>query len=184
MDPQIRLLPYQLNPMMPTEPELRSVMYAKKFGEDRAGQISQMMAERFRKMGIEPPPPQAQTSSSHTGMRLLQYTLEHKPEKQIAVGEALLDAYHSRGIHPSDIDRLATIAVDNGIFSSKDEATAWLKGNELEQEVQKGYMNARQMGVTGVPFFVFQDKWASSGAIGEEEFETVSARQRAMGLPN
>lgn len=158
---------------MPTEPELRSVMYERKFGKERAGTISQMMAERFRNMGLEPPPPGAQTSSSHTGMRLLEYALQNHPEKQIEVGEALFDAYHSKGVHPSDIDRMATIAVDKGIFSSKDEATAWLKGDEYEQEVQKGYVDARKMGITGVPFFVFQGKWASSGAIGEEEFETV-----------
>jgi predicted DsbA family dithiol-disulfide isomerase len=30
------------------------------------------------------------------------------------------------------------------------------------------------MGVQGVPFFVFEDKWGVSGAIGEEGFQEVS----------
>ena len=41
-------------------------------------------------------------------------------------------------------------------------------------EVEKAYERAKMMGVTGVPFVIVQDKWATSGAVGEEGFLEVS----------
>lgn len=158
---------------MPTEPELRSVMYAKKFGKERSEQLAKAMDGRFRGLGIEPPPADAKTSQSHTGQRLLTYALVHHPDKQLSMGEALFDAYHSKGIHPGDLDLLSSVAVDHGVFASKAEAVTWLQGNDFDREVRQAYSVAQRMGVTGVPFFIFQDKFAASGAIGEEEFESV-----------
>lgn len=60
------------------------------------------------------------------------------------------------------------------MFDSEDQAREWLAGNEYDEEVKKGYGMARGMGVTGVPFFIFENKWAISGAVGEEAFVDVS----------
>lgn len=84
-------------------------------------------------------------------------------------------AYHTDGIHPSDLDTLSTIAMKYKLFSSEAEAKEWLEnGTEYDEEVTKGYRSAQQMGVTGVPFFIVDNKYAISGAVGEEAFVDVS----------
>jgi hypothetical protein len=61
------------------------------------------------------------------------------------------------------------------LFSSESEAKEWLgNGTEYDEEVTKGYRSAQQMGVTGVPFFIVDNKYAISGAVGEEAFVDVS----------
>lgn len=117
------------------------------------------------------------TSSSHLAQRLQMYTLAHSPKKQLAVYMDLLEAYHIRGIAPSDRPTLAQIAVKHGLFKTEDEVNQWLDGNDCDEEVRKGYLSAQRLGITGVPFFVFQGKYAASGAMGVEEFVGVSGSQ-------
>jgi predicted DsbA family dithiol-disulfide isomerase len=87
----------------------------------------------------------------------------------------LFIAYHTDGIHPSDLDTLANIAMKYELFANAQEAKAWLEtGDEYDEEVKKGYNSARAMGVSGVPFFIVDNKYAISGAVGEEAFTDVS----------
>ena len=116
----------------------------------------------------------ATTSSSHLGQRLQAYTLSKFPEKQLALYEDLLESYHIEGIYPAHKPTLSKIAVKHGLFSSQEEAERWLDSDAFDSDVEKGYESARRMGVSGVPFFVFQGKYAASGAMGEEEFVHVS----------
>jgi len=120
-------------------------------------------------------------SNSHLTHRLLTYALLHFPQRQLALALDLFTAYHSDGIHPADIPTLAQLAAKHEIFSSPLDAEAWLEGSELDVEVKRAYVTARRLGVTGVPFFVFQDRWAASGAMGVEEFvqllEDISRRE-------
>lgn len=115
----------------------------------------------------------ATTSSSHTAQRLQAYVLSKFPEKQLDLYQDILESYHIQGVYPAHIPTLASIAVKHQIFPSIESATEWLEGDEFEKDVQRGYNDARGMGVTGVPFFVFQGKYAASGAMGEGEFVHV-----------
>lgn len=67
------------------------------------------------------------------------------------------------------------MAVKHGIFPDEKAAREWLDGKQCDKEVKKAYGTARDLGITGVPFFVFQDKYAASGAMGTEEFVRVSS---------
>jgi hypothetical protein len=51
LDPEIRLLPYQLNPGMSSTPMTRQEMYAKKFGAQRAEVLKAAMIEKFAAIG-------------------------------------------------------------------------------------------------------------------------------------
>lgn len=84
-------------------------------------------------------------------------------------------AHHASGRDPSDITQLSELAVKHGIFPSTSEAETFLTGGkQMDAEVRKGYYDAQRMGISGVPFFVFDDKYAVSGAVGEEAFLEVS----------
>ena len=82
----------------------------------------------------------------------------------------IFELQHVKGVHPSDRNALATIAVKNGIFESENAALKWFQTDECSDQVIKGYMNAQRLGITGVPFFVFQGRWAASGAMGVDSF--------------
>jgi len=113
-------------------------------------------------------------SSSHLAHRLQSYALLHYPEHQFNLCIDMLTAYHIDGRHPSDRDLLADLAVKHRIFPDYDFVMAWLDGDECDAEVRRAYVTAHRLGVTGVPFFVFQDRWAASGAMGVDEFVQVS----------
>lgn len=122
-------------------------------------------------------------SSTHLSHRLLTYAAAHSPTTQAALSDDLMLAHHGRGISPSDLPTLTSLAVKHSVFPTEDEARTFLQGKEMDAETERGYEEARRMGVQGVPFFIFGkgeegkgqgQKWGVSGAIGEEGFEEVS----------
>ena len=127
------------------------------------------------------------TSFSNTDGQVSQTTLVHRlqhlayikiPSDYLALVLDLFESYHVNARHPSDRDALADIAVKHHLFETKDQALEWLAGTEYEKEVNEGYERARRMGVSGVPYFVLDDKWPFSGAAPEEEL--VKVRMEAV----
>lgn len=92
---------------------------------------------------------------------------------QFALGLDLMKEYQLKGIAPSDRPMLSRVAVAHGLFSTEEEATQWLNSDAKNAETKAGYAAARAEGVSGVPHFVFQDKYATSGAIGVDGFYSV-----------
>ena len=86
-----------------------------------------------------------------------------KQSTQLALLSALFHACFEVGEDIGDIGLLAGHAARAGVFSSEDDAAAWLRGDELVEEVQRMSAEAQKKGVTGVPFAVIDGKWAVSG---------------------
>jgi predicted DsbA family dithiol-disulfide isomerase len=76
--------------------------------------------------------------------------------------EALLSAYQEQGQHIADPDVLATVAVGVGLDES--EVREVLAGDRYTDEVRADEREAHEIGVQGVPFFVFDRRYAVSGA--------------------
>lgn len=110
-------------------------------------------------------------SSSHLGHRLTAYAQEHKPEVEGLVAMELMNNYQVKGKSPSDRDELARIAQQYGLFADEGKAKAWLASDDKDALVKKQYEGAMRKGITGVPFFVFDDKLMAAGAVGVDEFE-------------
>lgn len=113
-------------------------------------------------------------SQSHLAHRLTEYAGQVNPSVQLALAMDIFNLYHVEGVHLSERNALAKIGVKHGLFASEDAGLAWLAGGACDLEVKKAYQTAQRMGITGVPFFVFQDKYAASGAMGVDEFVDVS----------
>jgi predicted DsbA family dithiol-disulfide isomerase len=120
-------------------------------------------------------------SSTHLVHRLQTYTLLSQPDLQLPLAMSLFSLVHEAGVAPSDRPALASVAVQHGVFPSQEEAMRFLDSDECDGEVKRAYTMARRVGVTGVPFFVFQDRYAASGAMGVDEFVKVSGRGRGRG---
>lgn len=84
------------------------------------------------------------------------------------VKEALLSAHFERGQDIADREVLVGIAADAGI--DEDDARAMLGSERFAAEVRADIECAREIGITGVPFFVIDAKFAISGAQPAERF--------------
>ena len=76
--------------------------------------------------------------------------------------ERLMRGYFTEGVRIGDRDVLLALAVDIGLDETA--AAAVLDGDAFEAEVVADIELARAFGATGVPFFVFDRKYAISGA--------------------
>ncbi|MDQ2654050.1 MAG: DsbA family oxidoreductase [Chloroflexota bacterium] len=96
--------------------------------------------------------------------------------------EGLHRAYFNDGQNIADLETLADIAAAAGM--DRAETLARLQSNEGKLETADGIEHAVRLGVTGVPFFVFDDTYALSGAQPPATLlsameQTVAARQQA-----
>jgi predicted DsbA family dithiol-disulfide isomerase len=88
---------------------------------------------------------------------------------QNAVLDRLYKAHFTEQKSIFDRDSLIGLAVEAGL--DRDEAREALQTNRFLNEVQADIQKARELGVTGVPFFVIDDKFGISGAQPVEMFE-------------
>ena len=160
---EITWMPFQLNPDMPSEGMHRQSYLSSKFGGAQAAQsiyapiVEAGHDERieFNFDAMEKTP---NTLDSH---RLIHYAAR-QPEGQGAVVEALFLHYFESGEDIGDTDVLVECAVDAGLDGA--QARAYLDSDEDRGKVESQDVMARQMGIQGVPFFVFDGKYAVSGA--------------------
>ncbi|MBO1902993.1 DsbA family oxidoreductase [Leucobacter weissii] len=97
---------------------------------------------------------------------------------QSEVQERLFRAYFAEGAKLSDDETVVSLAVEAGLDSA--EAREALASEELEAEVDRDNSRARMLGANGVPFFLFEQKFAVSGAQTAEVFADVLGRVRGL----
>lgn len=87
------------------------------------------------------------------------------------LAERILKAYFVDSLNISDHKTLANLAGEVGLDS--DEALKVLTSDKYGAEVRNDEENASRIGISGVPYFVFNDKYAVSGAQQPEVFLDV-----------
>ena len=167
-DVTIRWRAFQLNPDMPAEGMDRQTYLDVKFGgrenADRVyNAVKQAGAEedlpfRFDRIVRTP-----NTLESH---RLLRFAAERK--RQDALLEKLFEAYFEQGRDIGSHEVLTELAVDVGLDGS--EVKAFLESDEGREEAAAEDQMARRHGIQGVPTFIFNGRYAVSGAQQPEVF--------------
>lgn len=109
----------------------------------------------------------ANTFDAH---RLLHLAAEHGV--QGAAKERLLRAYFTEAADMEDHDTLCRLLAEVGVPAA--DAAAVLSSDAYAAEVRRDEQQAMQIGIRGVPFFVFNQTHAVSGA------QPVAVFQRAM----
>ena len=103
---------------------------------------------------------------------------------QDAMKERLFKAYLSEGEFLGDVDTLVRLAEEVGLDSG--EARTALEGETYAQAVRSDEAQAQAYGISGVPFFVLNDKYGVSGAQPPEVFlgalEQVWQEQKPLQL--
>ncbi|MFM2018402.1 MAG: hypothetical protein RL007_2058 [Bacteroidota bacterium] len=90
--------------------------------------------------------------------------------------ESLFFAHFTNGINISSKSELVKIGTAVGL--SEEQINSALSSDEILNEVKQDILEAQQLGIRGVPFFVFDRKFAVSGAQPDEVF--VSALTKAL----
>jgi predicted DsbA family dithiol-disulfide isomerase len=85
--------------------------------------------------------------------------------------ERLLSGYFVEGRHVGKLDELLELGADVGL--DRDEARAALTDHRYLADVKADMAQARAFGVSGVPFYVVQMKYAVSGAQDSAVFAEV-----------
>jgi len=159
---------FQLNPMMPHDGMNRSDYLSLKFGNpDNARRLYENIegvgqqagiAFNFERIAVTP-----NTINAHRLIRLAgQYGVQND------VVERLFAAYFIDGENIGDIMTLASIGDAAGI--DRVTAQTFLDSGEDIEAVKSDDMQARQLGIQGVPFFILDHQYAVSGAQEPEAF--------------
>ncbi len=152
--------PFQLNPQLPLEGIARSEYLARKFGS-RAEDIYARVTEVGRSVGIdfafERIVRQPNTVPAHQLIGLAQ--LRGRQDEMV---ESLFRGYFLEGADLTQTDDLVEMARRAGLEDGA--ARACLNDDAQRQAVLAEDERARALGVSGVPFFVFDQRLAVSGA--------------------
>jgi predicted DsbA family dithiol-disulfide isomerase len=76
--------------------------------------------------------------------------------------EKLLAAHFTLGLDVADVETLVTIGTEIGLDA--EEVRRILTSDAYSAEVRADIQEARNLGISGVPFFVFDRKYGVSGA--------------------
>ena len=161
-DLTIRWRAFQLNPDMPAEGMERTQYLETKFGGARNAEAvyaqvkaageSERIPFAFDEIRRTP-----NTVDSH---RLIRFARENGRQDETV--EALFDAYFLRGENIGDPEVLVAAAKEAGL---EDEAVRAFLASGAEADVVRAEdTQARQAGINGVPCFIFNGKYALSGA--------------------
>lgn len=161
---------FQLDPTLePTETKTTLEYFKEKKGipENQAsqmiGQVSQMGAQSEINFNFE----KALITNTFSAHKLLHLAKKHNKSSEME--EALFKAHFLYGENVGSIKSLVSLAEKVGI--DKEEALQTLNSDQFENEVNQDISEAKNNGVTGVPFFVLDGKYAVSGAQPIESFE-------------
>lgn len=169
---EVTWFPYQLSPDMPREGRDRHEHYASLFGEERSKQIVQRLKDVGAQEGIAfETPPGARAPNTLSAHVLMYWASRSAGIDQSALAEKLFSAHHERGEDIGNHYVLAGIAAEVGMDAA--EVLKGLQEGTDEDAVRSLVDQARQAGVSGVPFFIFDGRQALSGAQSAESFIEV-----------
>jgi len=158
--PAVRWLPFQLNPDLPESGIPRLEYIQRKFGGGGHGRYQRVadvgktvgLELQFEKIEVQP-----NTVKAH---RLLHHAGELG--KQDAMAEALFRAYFIEGANLTDDATLAGYAAQAGL--DREEISIYLASGEDAEVIRNADVEARNAGISGVPFFIFNRRIGVSGA--------------------
>ncbi len=168
VDAEVVLHPFELNPQMGPEGEGLIDYIARKYGRTPAqiAETQTMMRERGAEVGFTFGP-REHIYNTFDAHRLVQWA--GTQGKQLALKQALLQAYHGEGRNPGARDVLLEAAQAVGL--DVDEARNVLDSDAFADEVRDEERRYQSMGIQSVPSIIFNNKYLISGGQPVEAFE-------------
>lgn len=167
-DFDIEYHPFELNPSTPETGFNQKEYLTKKFGgEDRYTELTNRVVGiaadeglnlDFSKQLVSP-----NTRKAHS---IIQFAREEG--KQLAVKEAFMKAYFTDGIDLSKKENLISVAVQAGLDVTKVEKV--LEDENAPIQIALAEQELSKLGISGVPFYIINNKHGISGAQSPETF--------------
>ncbi|HET6482745.1 MAG TPA: DsbA family oxidoreductase [Actinoplanes sp.] len=166
---QVRYHSFQLNPGFPAGDAVLADDYlAQQYGMPKAqieGSHAQLAA-RGAEAGLDYRFEQSYMVNTLDAHRMIHLAKAHGQELDMV--DRLFRAEFTDGRNLADHAVLADLAAELGL--DRDEAVQALTTKAYEKDIRADLAQARELGITGVPFFVFDNKRALSGAQPVELF--------------
>jgi predicted DsbA family dithiol-disulfide isomerase len=144
--------------------------YRVKFGVENVAPMFDRVHAAGRRAGVEFNFEEAIRAPSEDAHRLI---LLAPDDKKAAVLDGLQRAYFTEGRNVAALETLTDVAAAAGM--DRDDTRRRLENDEGAAETAEAIESAYRLGVTGVPFFVFDNRYALSGA---QPPETILAAMR------
>ena len=169
---------FQLNPDMPESSDENVYEYlakAKGISLEQSKQMHGRVEEMAANAGLDYNFDIAKVANSFKAHRVLQLAKRKNLGNELK--EALLEAYFIKGRNTSDYNTLVELATSVGITEAEVELA--LNEEQFANYVNQDIDEARRIRVQGVPFFVFDRKYAVSGAQPVEHFKATLEKVQA-----
>jgi predicted DsbA family dithiol-disulfide isomerase len=167
---------YQLSPDMKTDSSKSINQFLaehKGISVQEAKRMNDYVTEMAKKVGLEYHFDKTMVANSFNAHRFAHYAKE--AGKQDEAEEKLFSAYFTEGKNLDDFSTLIGIGTEIGLDSVGLQTA--LENGHYADEVRKDIAEAEEIGVQGVPFFVFNQKYAVTGAQDSKVF--LQALERA-----
>lgn len=165
---------FQLDPTIPEVAEESQEDYLVKRKGMSKEQVQGMLAnvtQMAKQVGLEYHLDKSVMVNSQKAHQLIQFAKTKNLGDQIE--ERLFKAFFTEGKNIADIETLTQLGVDVGL--EKDELQAAFTDDQYRYQMSQDIQEGQQLGVRGVPFFVFDRKYGISGAQPSEAFlDTLS----------
>jgi predicted DsbA family dithiol-disulfide isomerase len=165
---------FLLDPAAPAQPRNAVEHLGERYGggPEQAREMMRQVTEVAERAGLEFHLEDSLTGQTASAHRLLHLAGEHGRQRQLA--DRLFAAHFTENLSLFDTDSLVLLAVEAGLDETRVREV--LQSDRYAQEVERDIAQARAYGVTGVPFFVFDDTYAVAGAQPPEVFSQVFER--------
>jgi predicted DsbA family dithiol-disulfide isomerase len=160
---------FELDPT--AERDIKDNIYeklAKKYGMsiDQAKANTQNMVNMAKEVGLDYRMDTMIQTNTFDAHRLVMYAKTKGLMKEMT--ERILRAHFTESKHIGDYETLTELAVETGL--DREEVAEMLASDEMAVEVRADEKAAQQIGVTGVPFYLINNKYALTGAQPAEVF--------------
>jgi len=174
---KVRWHPFELNPDLPPEGvDRKGYLEAKFGGPARAAEIYARVREAGVRAGLDfdfdAIVRQPNTRDAH---RLIAWAQSRGDAGPLV--ERLFRAYFQEGRYVGDRDTLAALAAEAGFDA--EAARVWLESGLGADEITDAEARVRGIGITGVPFFIFDGRVGLSGAQPRQTMREAIAQARA-----
>lgn len=167
-DFEVEYLPFELNPQIPVEGLDQKEYLTQKFGgagryDEITGHVTGIAAREGITFNFDAQKKSPNTRKAH---RIIQLAKENG--KQVQAVEAFYRAYFTNGVDLSKDENLISVAAATGLDAEK--IALFLQSDTGSAEVQMAEQQLQQLGISGVPFYIIDNKYGVSGAQPADTF--------------